>query len=239
MQDDLTYTKAAVADQFDRAFSPGGAWEANRGRQQTRGFAECFVRHVTIPFSAFSLLDVGCALGDAVPVLAAAYPGARLYGCDVSSVAVGRCRAEYGASAEFFTAGFENLADEWDVIYCSNVLEHFPEYDVIARALLRRCRVLYIMTPYYELAKGGRPLSAENPSDHKATFYRHSFDYLVTEGLAVSVAARVVRCTGAWGPSLPKDLLRQVKRGLRMLLTARYHPPLMRQIIFELRRGND
>jgi len=49
-------------------FSEGGHWEKNRGRDQTRHFAEFFHQCVHIPWSSFTVLDVGCALGGALHI---------------------------------------------------------------------------------------------------------------------------------------------------------------------------
>src|SRR5947209_455100 len=79
----------------ESAFEEGGLWERNRGPEQTRRFAECLHRHCRIPWQEFSLLDVGCALGDALAVWHEKYPAAKLSGCDVADSAVRRCRERY------------------------------------------------------------------------------------------------------------------------------------------------
>src|SRR6185369_16317940 len=56
-------------------FAPGGGWEHNGGRRQTRIFAEQFTKRFAMRRdSSFSLLDVGCALGDALRHFAETYP---------------------------------------------------------------------------------------------------------------------------------------------------------------------
>ena len=68
-------------DWWERYFAVGGDWERRGGRRQTRVFAEHFIRHAGLPADqAFSLLDAGCALGDALALFAASYPKARLHG---------------------------------------------------------------------------------------------------------------------------------------------------------------
>ena len=76
------------------------------------------MRNIKFPFEDFSLLDVGCALGDAVPVLHKSYPKARIYGCDVSEIGIDRCKKDHGHIAKFFKAGFEDISGFWDVIFC-------------------------------------------------------------------------------------------------------------------------
>ncbi len=218
------------------AFVVDGAWEKAGGRAQTRAFAEAFVRNFTIPFRQFSLLDVGCALGDALPVFRKAYPEAKLSGCDVGISGIKRCRSDYGAIAEFHDMGFRELDGFWDVIYCSNVLEHFSDYVEIAALMVRKCRVLYVMTPYFELHKDGRPLTAEDYG-HVATLHEHSFDELYGRGLLEApLETKIFRAPKAWSPPLPKEIVRQLRRRAKMAITGKFQPPKNWQICYELRR---
>ncbi len=217
---------------LDIAFCPGGPWEAKNGPRSTANFAKAFVKNVTIPFDNFTLLDVGCALGNAVPVFKEAYPNAKLYGCDVSDIALARCNLDYGHMASFFNAGFEELSGFWDVIYSCAVLEHFKDYQKVASCLVSRCKVAYIMVPYFEL-KHGVPLDATD--DHKVTFYKDSLDTLYEQGLLASpVKAKVIRCPKAWSPPLPKEILYEIRRAVKMASFRRYFPPKGRMIIYEL-----
>jgi SAM-dependent methyltransferase len=212
----------------ETAFQPGGLWERSEGRRQTRLFAECFHHHVSVPLTgSFSVLDAGCAMGDALPVWRRRYPQARLFGCDIAQTAVDRCREEHGDIAEFCRAGIEEIDADYDVIYCSNTLEHFAQYLDMARLLLSRCRILYIMTPYAEL-RNGRPLVASPDSFHAATFYEDAFDALKGNG-AASIETRIVRCPGAWSPSLATEIYWSITRrlGLSKRIPAR-------QIIYTL-----
>lgn len=216
-------------EKWDVEFEKGGSWEQNQGRRQTRLFAECFHEHIRIPRSQpFSVLDVGCGLGDALPVWKSKYPGAQLAGCDVSSVSIERCVQKYGLIADFFTASFESIRGTWDVIYCSNVLEHFEQHLEIASTLLRHCRRLFIMTPYAELTSEGKPLEPAPGQLHVASFFEKTFDALQGQGRA-EVSVRVISCPGAWGPE-----------GWRRWRSHLYHrlgklPPVPRQIIYSIR----
>src|SRR3954447_5926304 len=105
-------------EQWNTYFRPGGQWELNEGRKQTRLFAEYFHRAVRVPLApGFSVLDMGCALGDALPIWHEHYPAARLYGCDYVPTSVERAREAYGNFATVFQAGWEDLRGSWDVIY--------------------------------------------------------------------------------------------------------------------------
>lgn len=236
MSETLQYDLTESADYLDKVFSEDGQFENKNGRFQTRRFAECFVRNVSISPNDFSLLDVGCALGDAIPVLHNAYPMARLAGCDLSGIAIERCTKDYGHLATFFRAGFEDMSGTWDIIYCSNVLEHFERYHEIAAWLLSKCRTLYVMTPYMEL-KNGLPIDPKASDGHKVTLDEHSFDSLYDEGLlADSIRTTIIRCPGAWSSPLWKESIRAAKRAALKILLNKHVPPKGRQIIYELNR---
>ena len=212
----------------EKAFLPGGIWEENNGRNQTRIFAECFHKHTKVPFSGnFSVLDMGCALGDALPVWKKYYPQSNLFGADVAQVAIDRCSQYHGNLAHFFRASFEELDQNWDVIYCSNVLEHFEQHVDIAAMLLAHCKILYIMTPYLELENGKR-LSSPNESFHVVTLDKTSFSSLEAKGLA-KIKTKVIRCPLAWSPSWKGEIIWQIKRLLRIVKS-----PSRRQIIYTI-----
>jgi SAM-dependent methyltransferase len=216
----------------DENFKSGASFDLADGRKQTRFFAEAFHRHVKIPIRGeFSVLDVGCALGDALPVWRLYYPRARLFGCDFSSIAILRARDDYGKIAEFFCASFEEIVGQYDVIYCSNVLEHFRDPAEIARTLLQHCSILYIMVPYRELLNG-RPLAPGNDYYHKTTFDLSSFSGFQLAG-DCSVSAKIIRAPGAWSPSLLGELRWLVRRHIlgRAGLPAR-------QVVFTVARKN-
>lgn len=185
-------------DLMESVYLDGGLWERNNGRHQTGRFAHCFHRHVSIPWPEFSVLGVGCALGDAAPVWHEKYPRAKLQGCDVAETAVKRAKERYGHIADFFRAGLDEIQGAWDVVYCSNTLEHFEEYVEIAEMLLARCKVLFVLTPFAEL-RNGSPLELVPDQMHVRTFFKNSFDELVRRGKAARIETAVFRCPGAWG----------------------------------------
>jgi SAM-dependent methyltransferase len=211
----------------DANYEHGGSFDLNNGRMQTRLFAEAFHRHINVNMKAdFTVLDVGCGLGDALPVWRKYYPNSKLFGCDFSGTAIRRCNETYGNIATFFRARFEDIAETYDVIYCSNVLEHFECYLQIAELLHRRCQKLYILVPYMEL-RNGMPICSESDYYHKATFSLSSFDAMKSSKRSVS--GRVIRAPGAWSPTI----IGEIKWFLRRVVARRPgFPP--RQALFEL-----
>lgn len=221
---------------WEEYFAPGGGWERNGGREQTRRFALQFVRRCGLERAArFSLLDVGCALGDALRVFAGAFPNARLHGVDFAPTAVARCRAELGSRAQVAVASIEDLRGPYDVVYCSNTLEHFADYEAKARALARQAaRRLFVMVPYREL-RNGRAIVPDPHEHHQHTFERDAFDFLLREGLATGVRTQVFSCPGAWGWSAADQVVQRAKNAGRALLgRPTLAPP--RQILYEIRR---
>lgn len=149
---------------WDERFASGD-WEAHAGRSQTAQFAQGQIPHFRIP-SDFegSILDFGCGLGDGVPIYHQAFPKARMRGMDISQAAVDKCRQRYGDIAEFEQGIATDVADV-DVIIASNVFEHLSHDRDIARALLSRCKELYIVVPYAErLRPGGEHVNSYTES---------------------------------------------------------------------------
>lgn len=177
-------------------------WEKNRGRRQTQLFAAYFLDTVRLPRSAQTLLDVGCAMGDALPIFREYYPDLELRGCDISSRAIEEARASFGNIATFHTWGFEDIRGSFDVIYCSGTLEHFENNLDIVRGLLRHCRWLYALVPYMEMRHGMR-LKPEPGQWHVATIDASTFDPLLREGLVKRVRHWIHPCPVAWGPPSP------------------------------------
>ncbi len=95
------------------------------------------------------MLDFGCGEGDAFPIYRRRYPRAKLLGVDFSSAAVDRCHGKYGHLAEFL-CGDHLTVPPVDVIVASNVLEHVDDDLAVARTLLAKCSLLFVVVPYRE-----------------------------------------------------------------------------------------
>jgi SAM-dependent methyltransferase len=203
------------AQWWEDYFSVGGGWEANGGRQQTLLFGKAFAKRANIePLVQFSLLDVGCALGDALKHFSVVFPRATLYGLDWSKTAIERCRTELNGVARFEQGDIADIQGHYDIIYCSNTLEHSADYDVKARMLTTRCSRLCVLVPYRETSSG-QPLQPDPRAHHQHTFYRESLDFLVQEGLAARVSTHIFSCPGAWGWSLARTLEQELKNVIR------------------------
>lgn len=125
-------------------------WEKRNGRSQTRYFAESQIKHLKIKenFSG-SLLDFGCGLGDAIPVYKSHFPNAKLFGIDISTVGIEKCRERYGDMADFISGSVESMPFV-DIVIASNVFEHISNDINIAKEILKKTKKLYIIVPYEE-----------------------------------------------------------------------------------------
>ena len=225
----------ANEDQWNAVFKEGGRWEKAYGRRQTRLFAEAFCKHTQIDLeSGQTILDSSCALGDAIPALASQFPNAKLHGCDLSSVAIARCKKEQGDQASFFVGAMEEITGTYDMIYSSNTLEHLVDYQEKVRELLKHCRYLCILVPYDE-QRFGRDLEYDLEADHVVTFRENSFNFLLEEGSAKHVhPPRVISIPTAWSWSLLNWIIQPLKNILRPF----FGRPMVRnqkQILYEIK----
>ncbi len=137
------------SEYWDDRFGSGD-WTDEGGRDQTRNYAHTLSEQwsLTQDFTG-TVMDFGCALGDAIPVYQAALPKARFLGLDHSGDAVEKCRQVYGELAEF-QRGDQDDVPEVDVIIASHILEHITADLEIVKVLLTKCKDLYIVVPYRE-----------------------------------------------------------------------------------------
>lgn len=109
-------------------------WTARGGAEQTSFFAQVAIAMLPDWFwedarkNTLSFVDVGCALGEALPDFRARLPRSKLVGVDVSKVAIRMARERLPD----FT--FRTVKEDWSdapragVMYCSNTLEHLKDW---------------------------------------------------------------------------------------------------------------
>ncbi len=229
--------RLSTKEDWDAFFEVGSSWEANRGSEQTRLFAESFCKHTDVDFdSVQSILDSSCAMGDALPVFRKHFPKAQLYACDFSKVAISRCKKRYSDVADFYVASFEDISGMYDVIFSSATLEHFTDYKEKARALLRHCRYLCILVPYNE-QRFGNDLEYDQHSDHVVTFTEHSFDFLLGEGYARRIdCPKSFYVPKAWSWTLRTSIIQTLKN-IICLVMGRSIMRNRKMILFEIERN--
>jgi len=220
-------------DWWDNYFLPNGGWEKNNGRNQTISFAKHFLKYAKFNKSEkFSLLDIGCALGDGLQIIHENYPNVVLYGFDFSKVAIERCKKEKNNIATFMVGEIEDISNCYDIIYLSNVLEHIEDYKKIVLSLLTKCTKLYIMVPYRELNEG-KPLTPNDNKIHKHTFDKNSFNFLINKKISYNIFS----CPGAWSWCFKDRIFQNIRNIGRILLGKKwqFNP---RQILYCIKYNN-
>lgn len=140
-------------------------WNKN-GRIQSKEYAKANVRAMEIGTNfKGSILDYGCALGDAIPVYSKFYPKAILLATDISESAIKTCKKVYGNFANFFYGDYKMLPFA-DVIIASHVMEHINNDRLIVSELLKKCNDLFIFVPYKE-----EPLYFEHVNRYDESYY--------------------------------------------------------------------
>jgi len=124
---------------------------------------------------SFSLLDIGCALGDGCRLLKGSFPQARISGADFSDTAIKKCKANSPAEIKFFIldAAKDDIPESYDYIVMSHILEHFNDpFPVLDKCLKFVNKAIYVITPYTE--------KIENPllyakGEHRYLFNKDTF----------------------------------------------------------------
>lgn len=131
-------------------------WEANRGSEQTRHFMSLIVNNLPIPEIGYlyneprTILDWGCAFGEGSRLLLETFFRAQVTGLDHSATAIHEAALRH-PDCEFILADGREIERAFDVVVCSNCLEHFADPLAIMAQQVAGCRNLYIvLVPYQE-----------------------------------------------------------------------------------------
>ena len=159
-------------------------WEQSNGKMQTKYFANLAMSMLPTWFlkevqkNGYSFCDVGCACGDALPVFSKVFYNSELCGADFSDAAINLARSSH----PFFSFEVVDICDtscsmKYDIIYCSNTIEHFENpRKVLSRLIERSNYYTIVMVPFRE--KG-------QISEHVVDFDTYDFPVLVNGGQLV------------------------------------------------------
>lgn len=120
----------------------------------------------------FSLLGIGCAFGYGLNLIRENFPLAKLYGLDLSEVAIGRAKEMY-SGIEFEHKDIQNyeFPRKYDYIVLTRTLEHLTEPFAIIDKCLEYTESVIISTPLPDKCK-----------EHINCFYlRHFHNYIFDE----------------------------------------------------------
>jgi len=156
-------------------------WIAEGGRKQTAFFAgmccaelpEWLVEEMRA--RRLSILDYGCALGDALPVFRQAFAASPIRGADVAEAGLGLARALYPDFEFSRVDPTEAAPPPADIVYCSNTLEHFQDWPAMLRDVARRAtEYVLVVVPFEE---------DEPIAEHVCTFELDSLPAVLDTGM--------------------------------------------------------
>ena len=156
-----------------------GSWNKS-GQRQTREYALANIKHINLPPDfAGSILDFGCAQGDAIPIYKDAFPEASIFGIDISETAIETCKLRFGDIAEFHSGDFNKISPK-DVIIASHIMEHLTNDRNIIADLLTKCKNLFVFVPFKE-----NPLYHEHVNYYDEGYY-NDFNVTATKEFSVN-----------------------------------------------------
>ena len=120
--------------------------------QSWRDFSYSYLLEFLAKDCFFSLLDIGCALGDGCVLLKTHFPRAEISGADFSKVGIGKAK-ERTEKVHFLLLdiGKEDPPKKYDYITLMSTLEHFNNpFPIVDRCLKFVNKALIICVPYTE-----------------------------------------------------------------------------------------
>ncbi|MGN4126681.1 methyltransferase domain-containing protein [Lysinibacillus sphaericus] len=134
-------------------------WESNQGREQTRFFSNIAVENIpswlvsNINSNRYNICDVGCAEGDAVPILSNKFYKSNVIGIDFSQEAIEKAK-KYYPNYSFMQSAIEEIEENYDVLFSSNVLEHFSNpFEMLEKMILKTNKHLILLLPFQEYTR--------------------------------------------------------------------------------------
>ena len=153
-------------------------WAQAGGNGQTLAFGQMLLDHLPswlvsdIRVRKLSICDAGCADGEATALFKQHFPACEVSGFDFSESAVetaGKAHPE----CRFFRDDIRSFSQCFDVIFISNVLEHFSEpREVLRHLTAQSVHHTVVLVPYLQLVHGG---------EHESAFDLNAFPMFVDE----------------------------------------------------------
>ncbi|MBU3143471.1 glycosyltransferase [Clostridium sp. CF012] len=107
-----------------------GSWDEFEGVKQTEFFTHVALKYLPnwliedIDINDYRILDAGCAKGEGTSILKQCFSKSDVIGIDFSESAINDAKNNYPA-CDFFCYDIKDIKEKYDVVFCSNVLEHF------------------------------------------------------------------------------------------------------------------
>ena len=132
-------------------------WDENLGSMGDF-WRDVHYRHILDMFPAdekFSLLDVGCALGDGCELIHSHFPKAEVTGIDFSEVGIKKA-GERGSGVNYMVADIvkDPVPGEYDYVAIVETLEHFDDpYPIVDKLLKHVKKSMIISVPYCDATR--------------------------------------------------------------------------------------
>jgi 2-polyprenyl-3-methyl-5-hydroxy-6-metoxy-1,4-benzoquinol methylase len=132
----------------------------------------------------FSLLDIGCALGDGCELLQEKFPRAKITGIDISDVGIEKAKKKTKkVNYRVMDILKDPIPEKYDYIIIVQTLEHFDDPFVVVDKCLGHIKsALIVSTPYYPESSG----KITEVSEHRYTFNENTFKNYKSKVLKVT-----------------------------------------------------
>lgn len=121
-----------------------------------------------------TLCDMGCAGGGGTAILQDSFPELKVIGVDFSETAIQKAKAEHG-SVQYQTGDIRTFQEHYDILFSSNVLEHFYNSQKLLERLVEHSNhYLILLLPFREFFR---------ISEHASTFDFRSFPLRIGDHL--------------------------------------------------------
>lgn len=133
-------------------------WSLLQGEEQTQFFAKIAVKLMPEWFlrelktEKLSVCDIGCAKGEAVDYISKLL-GYRIAGADFAIEAIKHAKQSY-PEHDFKVVDLKDIPDDfrYDVIFCSNVLEHFTQpWNIVDNLTKKARKYIVLLIPFQEV----------------------------------------------------------------------------------------
>ena len=142
-------------------------WDQSGGDVQTRQFAIGLIANVNLRelVGIKSILDFGCATGEACPILRTVFPDSKIYIHDIAKNGVDKAIRKYG---KLLSVEVWPNATKVDFVYSSNVIEHVNDTKAFLEQIIRVSnRYILIQCPWEEYHANGERITPRNSqSEH-------------------------------------------------------------------------
>lgn len=120
----------AYASQYEAALNEGLSVSGEAPEYFARKRVEWTAQVLENSAAIDAVLDFGCGVGIATPVIQTAFEPKLVYGFDPSTEAIKRAQVDFGGEGVGFTATTQEVAtDAFDLAYCNGVFHHILPAD--------------------------------------------------------------------------------------------------------------